>query len=96
MAKDNKVKCKEIKTIDDLYKAINRVQQKHESLEIKLTDETLSPVVENIIADSSLIFEKSEQGKSIVYLMSPGEIDFSAEIQVKELEDEFLEDGQLF
>jgi len=78
------------------YKIVNNVQESGEAYKIRLMDIQIAPVIENLIRDASLEFEKSEEKDSIMYKILPGDIEFSKEIEVEELEDEFLEDGQLF
>jgi hypothetical protein len=78
------------------YKVINEVQSSNEEYKIRLMDMQLAPVIENLIKDASLKFEKSEEKDSIIYRVIPGEVEFSKDILVEELEDEFLEKGQLF
>jgi len=78
------------------YKVINTVQESHEAYKVRLMDVSIAPVFENLIKDATLEFEKSEEKDSIMYKILPGETEFCKEIEVEELQDEFLEDGQLF
>ena len=78
------------------YKIINTVQESNEAYKIRLMDVSIAPILENLITDAQLEFEKSEEVDSIMYKISPGDVEFCKEIEVDELQDEFLEDGQLF
>ena len=98
-AKKKKKRGRRFRRVFDLelaYKIINTVQESHEPYKIRLMDETIAPIIENLIKDAMLKFEKSEEKDSIIYKIIPGEIDFCKEIEVDELKDEFLEEGQLF
>lgn len=94
-----KKKGKRFRRVFDMelaYKIINTVQANDEPYKIRVMIQELAPVIENLIKDASLKFEKSAEKDSIIYIIMPGEVRFSKEIEVEELEDEFLEKGQLF
>ena len=78
------------------YKIINIVQSNDEQYKIRVMSLELAPIIENLIKDASLKFEKSVEDGSIIYVILPGDVRFSREVEVEELEDEFLEKGQLF
>ena len=82
--------------IELAYKVINEVQTSGEEYKIRLMDIQLSPVIENLVNDAYLKFEKSVEKDSIIYRILPGDVEFSKDILVEELEDEFLEKDQLF
>ena len=85
-----------INDIDDFVKIVNKVQIDKLSARIYLKDDTIYPVIENILKDSHLSFEKKEGKKMIMYVIRPNLSEIVTDVSVEELEDEFLEEGQLF
>ena len=63
---------------------------------ILITDLTIYPIIENILKDTNLTFIKREMKKGISYYIQPNFEEVIVDVDVHELEDEFLEDGQLF
>lgn len=85
-----------ISDIDDFVKIVNKVQIEKMSARIYLKDNTISPVVENILKDAHLEFEKKSGKKMSMYVVRPNLSEITLDVSVEELEDEFLEEGQLF
>jgi len=85
-----------VSDIDDFVKIVNKVQVEKLSARIYLKDDTICPVIENILKDAHLEFEKKEGKKMTMYVIRPNLSEISLDVSVEELEDEFLEEGQLF
>ena len=86
-----------VSEIDEVFKILNKVQTSNEeqTFYLKTKDEDIAPTVENIIKDSTLVFEREDKRGKIVYRVSPGEIDFAVDIELEEFEDEFLENFEI-
>ncbi len=90
-----------IHDIDQVYKALNRVQVTREPVIFIIADED-TPVVNNILKDVQLPFKvkaKKSEGKICTeYSVSPGVIVPRTDHldDIEELPDELIEDGQVF
>ena len=87
-----------IREVEDLYKQVNIAQtsKRNEIVRIIVRDETIFPVIENLLNDSEVSFTSKETNSGRLY-----EILYDKEIEedpivLDELEDEFIEEGQLF
>jgi len=85
-----------IDVIDDFYQYITKVQTEKEEVVFTITNFDLSHVVENVMKDCSLEFEKLEFSKGIRYRIHPNFNEVVVDVDIDELTDEFLEEGQLF
>jgi len=85
-----------ISDIDDFYKYVNKVQLDKNTVVLTITDSNLVPIIENILRDSSLEFDKREFSTGFRYRMYPNFDEVVVDIDIDELQDEFLEEGQLF
>lgn len=85
-----------ISDIDDFVKIVNKVQVEKMSARIYLRDDSICPVIENILKDAHLEFEKKSGKKMSMYVVRPNLSEITLDVSVEELEDEFLEEGQLF
>ena len=85
-----------IDALDDFYKYVNRVQLEKITVVLTVINFDLVPIVENIMRDSSLEFDKREFSKGIRYRIHPNFKEVVVDIDIEELQDEFLEEGQLF
>lgn len=86
----------EISDIDDFVKVVNKVQVSKKTEKILLKDSTISHIIENIMKDSGLPFKKNASKEGLAYTIDPNFTDVNIDVDVDELEDEFLEEGQLF
>ena len=94
--KYTKTEIKTIDSIEDFLKIVNFVQLNKEKVKIFTSDFTMTPIIENILRDTSLSFDKRVMKKGTSFNIHPNFQDVVIDVDVKELEDEFLEDGQLF
>jgi hypothetical protein len=85
-----------VKKIDDFYKAVNTIQVEGEEGKINLIDASLAPICENILRDLELNFDKKEYNGVIWYKVESPNRDIEVDLEIQELEDELLTDGQLF
>jgi len=87
--------------MDQVYKAINKVQETREVVTFVILD-SISATVNNILKDIGLPFKhkkaKSNSLKCVSYTVSPGKKVSKIEhlSYIEELKDEILEDGQVF
>ena len=94
MAKQKKLVKKKRKNmfiileIPDIYKVINKVQVQDKSMLCKIKDVALLPIIENIIKDSSLLFNLVKGNKVII---SPGEEKFGQNVPFDQMEAEINE-----
>ena len=104
MKKNNKQIKKDFKAsflkMDKIYKVINRVQEEKKPRIIFVKDTTLSPMIENILNDLVLTFEKKQLKNRIRYKILPNlNVKKTPDIELEsfeQLRDELLEDGQIF
>ena len=85
-----------IDVIDDFYQYITKVQTKKEIITFTIVDLDLTHVVENVMNDCSLKFDKIEFSKGTRYKVYPNFDEVIVDVNIDELKDEFLEEGQLF
>ena len=85
-----------VRTLDDFFKIVNKIQLEKVKVKILATDLDSHLIIENILNDSKLSFDKREMKKGILYTIHPNMEEVIIEPDVEELEDEFLENGQLF
>ena len=88
--------------IDQVYKAINRVQINRDTASFIIKDSD-SPIVENILKDLELPFKRKKakvEGLSACYeyTVNPGKEKIRTDhlSDIEEFPDEILEDGQVF
>jgi hypothetical protein len=104
MKKNNKQIKKDFKAsflkMDKIYKVINRVQEEKKPRIIFVKDTTLSPMIENILNDLVLTFDKKQLKNRIRYKIFPNlDAKKTPDIELEnfeQLRDELLEDGQIF
>ena len=85
-----------IDIVDDFYQYVTKVQTEKVDVTFTVTDFDLTHVVENVMRDCSLEFEKIEFSKGVRYKIHPNFEEVVIDVDINELKDEFLEDGQLF
>jgi seryl-tRNA synthetase len=95
-AKVKKHNVSVVDDIDDIAKVINRIQVDKVPVRASLSNRDMCPTIENILRDSNLTWELRITKKKVYYKIHPNFDEIRTDINVRELEDEFLEDGQLF
>jgi len=85
-----------IDIIDEFYQYITKVQIEKEIVIVTINNFDLVPVIENIMRDCSLEFERQEFSKGMRYKIRPNFDEVPIDVDIDELKDEFLEEGQLF
>jgi len=85
-----------IEIIDEFYQYVTKVQIEKEVVIVTINNFDLVPVIENIMKDCSLEFDKQEFSKGMRYHIYPNFDEVPIDVDIDELKDEFLEEGQLF
>lgn len=94
--KKTRKRIPKIDIIDEFYKYITKVQVEKIPVTVTINDFELCYVIENIMKDCSLEFDKQEFSKGMRYKIHPNFDETHVEVDIDELTDEFLEEGQLF
>ena len=89
-------KHQRITDIEDFYKVVNRVQIKKETAYVQIVCADMIHVCKNVLKDSNLTFEEKKARKGLYFTIYPNFDEVIIDVDVEELEDEFLEDGQIF
>ena len=83
--------------MDQFYQLVNKIQVDKEITYIRFSDNEIAPMVENILKDAGLEFGKKFKKGVFLYRIKPTFSTPSIEqIEVEMLEDEIIEEGQLF
>jgi hypothetical protein len=85
-----------IHNLEGFYKIVNRVQIKKDIAPILMSDIDLAPMCRNVLKDSNLEFTERITKRGCYFTITPNFEEVVVEVNVEELEDEFLEDGQIF
>ena len=98
VVKKRKKRIIPINTTEDLLKVINKVQlnENKKQFKIGIPDNNLSIVAENIMLDCNVKFEVYETSRRRVYTLTYEREEFLDNLILDEVEDEILENGQLF
>lgn len=86
----------EVVQMDQLYKIINKVQLDRKPCSISIPDSSVCPVAENILKDLGIKYTKDAGETTTIYNLIPSDEPIVRDIEVEELEDEMIEQGQLF
>ena len=83
--------------MENIYKTLNKIQHNDKKKVVFIGDESIIPIFENIVRDLGLSFTKKKVKKRMRYEVYPNKNKkFDLDIDLNELEDEMLEEGQLF
>ena len=96
LKKKTRKRIPKIDVIDEFYQYITKVQVEKVPITVTINDFDLVYVVENIMKDCSLEFDKQEFIKGVRYKIQPNFEEVAIDINIDALKDEFLEEGQLF
>jgi len=93
--KKRKKMCPEIKEIDEFYVIINKVQCSGVEMTVEFTfqDASLRPTAEHILKDIELPFEVLDGGIYRIDFVPKEDVE---QLVVEQLDDEIVEEGQLF
>ena len=94
-----KVKKKRIKTMlemDQVYQVINEVQTTFKKATIVVPDKIMCPIVNNLLKDADLVFQVEDNDTGTVFKIDPPEDISLDDVKLDDLQDELIEDGQLF
>ncbi len=96
--KKKKRKRKKRIVMEDIYKILNKVQMNKKS--ITFTVDTIeADVIENVIKDASVQYQRTDQKTQIVFDIKPNDkenIDIPSILDIEYLDDEIAEEGQIF
>ncbi|MFW6130278.1 MAG: hypothetical protein ACOC56_03765 [Atribacterota bacterium] len=91
-SKKGRKKVTLIEEMDDFYSLINKVQMSDEYERFTVIDEDMIPMLENIIKDSDLVFERQELKTRTSYILKLGDRKFNDIVDVDLFEQEMQEE----
>ena len=91
-------KYRVIYDIDTLCKYINMIQtvKRNKSITVIVKDDTIIPIVENMLRDLEVKFDGIDTERGRVYTMLYDLPEIEEDVMIQELDDEYIENGQLF
>jgi hypothetical protein len=96
LTKKKKSNIKQIEEIDDLFSIINTVQVDKAMISILISNNELLPIIRNLINDADIEYKERIMKRSCIIKLYPPKDNDNIDLHVQELDDEFLEEGQLF
>lgn len=81
-----------IEEMDDFYSLINKVQMSGDYARFTVINEAMIPMLENIIQDSDLVFERQELKTRTSYMLKLGDKNFNDIVDVDLFEQEMQEE----
>lgn len=93
--KEARVKKEKIDSMEQLYKLINTVQIEKKEASITIDDDSIKPIILNILKDSDMKFQENRFGKKTLIRMIPDDKDYNEDIDLENIDRDFIFDVTL-